>query len=57
MEHQEEIFELIRKIRQKFPSLRFCQLLGNVTVDSLYYVSDVSLLEGLREYCEAQGIE
>lgn len=49
---QEELLNLIRRIWEGNPSLRFFQIFGNCTgkasTDDIYFVSDDQLTRGLR---------
>jgi hypothetical protein len=51
MDEFEEIIERIRAAHLRWPSLRLCQLICNVSGE-LYYISDAEFLKSIQIYLE-----
>ena len=48
----DKILKLLTKIRKKYPSLRFCQIIGNCISGDIYFHSDKYLSKKLKELYE-----
>ena len=48
----EEIIERMRAAKLRWPSIRFCQIIGNVEASDSYWIEDDKFLEKITEYVE-----
>ena len=50
----EAVIKKMEETHRQLPSLRFCQILGNVVGDHIYYFHNDDLLIALNEYLERE---